>query len=111
MPAKVNQAFERGVSALFGAGKPTAAVDIPARNVFEVWNRLASKFPTVYGYASVTHKARATEEKLCLLLGFDPSVNQGRASLAAAFSRRLETVSSDSIEGALDAWWKELSQA
>lgn len=108
MPANVSQAFERGVYSLFGPPSPAAEVRAPG-NVFEAWNRLAAKFPEIYPFATVTHKARETEEKLCALNKLDGRTNDGRKALACMFARRLENESAGSVEAALEKWWKEVS--
>lgn len=109
MPANVTQAFERGVSALFGVSPAVPPLSAPPANVFAAWNRLASKFPEIYPFATVTHKARETEEKLCALYKLDPRTNAGRMTLAALFAKRLENESAGSVEAALEKWWKEVS--
>ena len=112
MPANVEKAFERGVSALFGVPRLPRAYASPEKpaNVFRVWNKLAIKFPDVYEFATASRKARATEEKLCVLFKLDPAVNEGRSALAAKFETRLEGETASTLEAALDNWWKEASR-
>lgn len=101
MPANVSAAFARSAKALFGTPKPEFR---PApKNVFEVWNTLAAKFPDLYPFATATKAARATEEKLILLLKTD------KAGLARAFARRLEGEEAENVEKALENWWKEVA--
>lgn len=103
MPANVNMAFKRGVNVLFG-DKPANVPENPPANVFAAWNRLAAKFPDIYPFAVASKKARETEEKLAVLLKAD------RKGLAALFARRLEADGAESVEKALENWWKEASR-
>lgn len=101
MPADVSSVFAHATAAL---ARCLASPPPPARkNVFEVWNVMAAKFPDLYPFASATKAARETEGKLCAILGKD------RVELARLFSLRLETEESDGIEGALNGWWKEVA--
>lgn len=106
MPAKVDDAFSRGVSALF-----TTDVTVkgdPMGNVFFAWNTLATKFPNIYGFASVTHKARELEEKLMLFFKRNPRSREDREWLAYAFMKRMEHETAPTLEGALENWWGEI---
>lgn len=100
MPADVSAAFARAA-----AVQRPARPEAPAarKNVFEVWNALAAKFPELYPFATATKAARATEEKLLLMLKTD------KAGLAATFVRRLEDEDAESVEKALENWWKEIA--
>lgn len=109
MPAKVEAAFKRGVSALFGQplqGKQEA--DAPA-NIFRAWNSLAVKFPAIYEFASVTTRARNIEEKLCVFFKLDPGTKEGRSKLAVMFLKHIESESATVLETALEKWWNEVS--
>jgi hypothetical protein len=108
MPAQVEKAFARGVSALF-ADADTKKPDAP-KNVFSVWNGFASKFPKLYQFAEFSRRARATEEKLLLLHKLDPRSEADRGKLADMFITHLEHDVSNTLEGALENLWKELSQ-
>lgn len=108
MPAKVNECFERGVSALFADAQP-AKPDAP-KNVFGVWNGFAARFPKLYQFAEFSRRARATEEKLLLLHKLDPRSEADRGKLADMFITHLEHDLSNNLEAALDNLWKELSQ-
>lgn len=107
MPANVEQAFARGVNALFAAGEPKKpeAND----NVFKVWNSFASKFPKLYEFAQCTKKARAMEEQLLFFYKLNPKSEKDRGALASMFLLHLESDTSDTLEQALCNWWKELS--
>ena len=109
MPAKVDDAFARGVSALF---KPADKIhDMPkdAANVFFAWNSLAAKFPNVYPFANVAPAARSLEEKLLLFYKCNPKSANDREWLAALFMKRLEHETADTLEAALKGWWEEVS--
>ena len=101
MPADVSAAFARAAAVPRPARPEAPAV---RKNVFEVWNTLAAKFPELYPFATATKAARATEEKLLLMLKTD------KAELAAAFARRLEDEDAESVEKALENWWKEVAE-
>jgi len=107
MPANVNESFARGVQALFpdAQQKRTEA----ETNVVAVWNKLASKFPKIYEFASFTRRIRATEEKIMLFLKLDPRVEADRGKLGIMFYDHLEHDTTNTLEGALDQWWRELS--
>ena len=101
MPANVTAAFKRTTEALFG--EPVKEAALRPKNVYEVWNRAAVKFPELYRFATSSKQARATEEKLTLLLKTD------KAGLASLFAERMVSDGSDNIEDALANWWKEVS--
>lgn len=101
MPAKVDNAFSKCLGGLFG--QPRAELPVMRRNVFEVWNGMAAKFPELYRFEPATRAARAVESKLESFYGTD------RLGLALMFSARLETCREKTIEDALESWWKEVS--
>ena len=101
MPADVSAAFARA-AAVPRPARPEAPA--ARKNVFEVWNTLAAKFPELYPFATATKAARATEEKLLLMLKTDKS------GLGAMFAKWLEDDGADSIEKALENWWKEVAE-
>lgn len=104
MPANVTAAFKRTTEALFGDPvKEAVEAALCPKNVFEVWNRTAVKFPELYRFATSSKQARATEEKLTLLLKTD------KVGLASLFAERMVSDGSDNIEDALANWWKEVS--
>ena len=102
MPAKVDDAFAKCVRGIF-QGPPPPEIPVMRRNVFEVWNAMAAKFPELYRFEAMTRSARAVEAKLEAFYGVD------RIGLANMFSGRLETCREKTVEDALEAWWKEVS--
>ena len=109
MPANVDQAFERGVSALFPKPAPAQEEPVKPANVYRVWNRLAVKFPMFYEFCTVGPKVRLAEEKLLILFKLNPRDEADRAKLGTMLEKRLEKEESGTLECALDNWWKEAS--
>jgi hypothetical protein len=107
MPANVQQAFARGVTALF-ADKAQKCRDHEG-NVFKAWNDFAAKFPKLYEFAQSTKRARGLEEKLMLFHNLNPRSEKDREALAFKFLSRMENEESNNLEGALENWWKELT--
>jgi hypothetical protein len=107
MPANVQQSFERGVNALFVDAEPKKTIE-PA-NVFKIWNTMASKFPKLYTFAEFSKRARTTEAKLLLFHKLDPRSEVDRGILGLMFTAYLETDLTNTLEDALDNWWKKVS--
>ena len=108
MPANVDTAFERGVSALFSDPAPVKPSE--PSNVFRLWNSLATKFPQLYEFAQVSKKAKGTEEKLMYFYKLNPRSDVDRGALAYIFLARLETETANTLEGALTNWWEDISK-
>jgi hypothetical protein len=108
MPANVENAFARGVKALFSDTTPVKPSE--PSNVFALWNSLASKFPQLYEFAPVSKKAKGTEEKLMYFYKLDPRSEVDRGALAYLFLNRLESETANTLEGALSNWWEEISK-
>ena len=107
MPDKVQQAFERGVNALFP--KPDHSKKAEPANVIQIWNKLASSFPKLYEFASFSRRIRAQEERLMLFYKLDPRSEDDRGKLGIMFYEHLEADTSNTLEGALEGWWKKVS--
>lgn len=107
MPAKVNESFARGVSALFADAAPAKPTE--PSNVFALWNQMATKFPQLFEFAQVTKKAKGTEEKLMFFYKLNPRSEVDRGALAYIFLNRLESETANTLEAALDGWWGEVS--
>jgi len=110
MPAKVNEAFARSVCALFKTDGTDTVNKESTGNIFFQWNTLAAKFPTIYDFASATRNIRTKEEKLMLFFKRDPRSAEDRKWFAAKFMDRIENETARTLGGALDNWWKEISQ-
>ncbi len=108
MSDKVQQAFERGVKALFPKPEPKKTAE-PA-NVIQIWNKLASSFPKLYSFASFSRRIRAQEERLMLFYKLDPRSEDDRGKLGIMFYEYLEKdVLATTLEDALSNWWKAVS--
>jgi hypothetical protein len=107
MSDKVQQAFERGVKALFPNPEPKKTAE--SCNVIQIWNKLASKFPKLYQFAEFNRRIRAQEERLMLFHKLDPRSEDDRGKLGIMFYEHLEADTSNTLEGALEGWWKKVS--
>ena len=108
MPANVDTAFARGLSALFSDSAPVKPSE--PSNVFKLWNTMAAKFSSLYEFAQVSKKAKGTEEKLMFFYKLNPRSEVDRGALAYIFLHRLESETANTLEGALSNWWEDISK-